>query len=180
MFLRQSHFLVSEVGRQIYLEGNFPPSALELVIALPIRQFFLCTCQVIKTLLRLDKPCQAGNLLQMGDWSNKQLPTSHNLTPMTIVFSLETTKTLDSENAEYHGHKLISQWNYQWWCRWKKQAKIWLCLPGVLKWATGWMWWKWEIAGRCRGLSQKGNWERGSLPTTEVSSFQCTVCGNTF
>ena len=62
--------------------------------------------QVIKTPLRLDKPCQSGKLLQMGDWSNKHLPTSHNLTPnspMTIVLRRETMKTLDSENAEYPG-----------------------------------------------------------------------------
>lgn len=61
--------------------------------------------QVIKTPLRLDKPCQSGKLLQMGDWSNKHLPTSHNLTPMAIVLNLEATKIIDNdgENAEFHG-----------------------------------------------------------------------------
>ena len=55
-------------------------------------------------------------------------------------------------------------------------------LTGVLKWATGWMLSKWEIAGRWKVVWAKKEieGERGSLPTTEVSSFQCSMCYNTF
>ena len=144
--------------------------------------------QVIKTPLRLDKPCQSGKSLQMGDWSNKHLPTSHNLTPMTIVLRQETMKTLDSENAECYGDKWTSQWKYQWWCRWRKQPKIWFGEPwfdwcpqmgdelnvvevGNYRKVNPVVWAKKEIEG-----------ESGSLPTTEVSSFQCSMCAtdNTF
>ena len=142
--------------------------------------------QVIKTPIPLDKPCQSGKLLQMGDWSNKHLPTSHNLTPMTIDLRQETTKIIDNENAEFHGDEWISQWKYQWWCRWRKQPKIWFGEPGF-DWCPQ-MGDSLNVVevGNCRkvegGLSQKGNWGRERIPSNHRGFFFSMqhVCDNTF